>query len=359
LKLLPTLARGSSGRAEQMRILFVGFGNVGRTVARILTKERARFPGMGALDDLVVAGIVTRRGGSLACPEGIDLLGALESMETIGRFSEDMKGFCGMTGEEASAVLDYDVLVELSTLSIENRGEPASTHIRTALGRGCHAVSANKGPVAFSYRELSEIARITGREFLFETAVMDGAPVFNLCRSCLRGCSISAVDGILNSTTNYILGRMEEGADLPEAVKEAQKIGVAEADPGHDVDGWDASAKVAALANVILGGEITPFDVDRRGIGEVTCSEVREALRSGKRLKLICRAWKDEKGIHGKVGVEEISLDHPFSLVSGGGAVLRIHTDLMGPVIITQENPDLYDTAYGVLGDLIAIRQKA
>ncbi len=340
-----------------MKALFIGFGNVGRTVARILTREKARFPGMEILDELTVAGIVTRSRGSLACPDGVDLREALDRFEALGRFPEEMRGYCCLSGEEAAADLDYDVLVELSTLSIENRGEPASSHIRTALTRGRHAVSANKGPVAFSFRELSELAAATGKYFLFETAVMDGAPVFNLCRSCLRGCSISAVDGILNSTTNYILGRMEEGVDLASAIREAQEIGVAEADPGHDVDGWDAAAKVAALANVILGAGMTPFEVDRSGIGGLTCDSVHEAISAGKRLKLICRAWKDEKGVHGKVGIEEIPLDHPFSLVAGGGAVLRIHTDLMGPVLVTQEDPDLYDTAYGVLNDLITIRQ--
>ncbi|HOP51389.1 MAG TPA: homoserine dehydrogenase, partial [Synergistales bacterium] len=242
-----------------MRVLFIGFGNVGRTVARILSRERSRFPGLEVLDGLVTAGIVTRRGGAMVSSEGIDLDLALKDMETLGCFNEKEGSFCRITAEEAASTLDYDVLVELSTLSIENRGEPAATHIRTALKRGRHAVSANKGPVAFAYRELSELARNAGREFLFETTVMDGAPVFNLSRSCLGGCVINAVDGILNSTTNFILGRMEEGAGFEKAVREAQETGVAEADPGHDVDGWDAAAKVAALAHVNLVVQVPIF----------------------------------------------------------------------------------------------------
>ncbi len=338
-----------------MRVLFIGFGNVGRTVARILSRERSRFPGLEVLDGLVTAGIVTRRGGAMVSSEGIDLDLVLKDMETLGCFNEKEGSFCRITAEEAASTLDYDVLVELSTLSIENRGEPAATHIRTALKRGRHAVSANKGPVAFAYRELSELARNAGREFLFETTVMDGAPVFNLSRSCLGGCVINAVDGILNSTTNFILGRMEEGAGFEKAVREAQETGVAEADPGHDVDGWDAAAKVAALANVLLEGEITPLEVERRGIRNIGIDRIRKAACSGRRLKLICRAWRDQGGVHGKVGVEEVPMDHPFALVKGGGAVLRFHTDLMGPVLVTQEKPDLYDTAYGVLGDLVRI----
>ncbi|MDO9508745.1 MAG: homoserine dehydrogenase [Thermovirgaceae bacterium] len=340
-----------------MKALFIGFGNVGRTIARILTVERSRFPGMYPLDDLVPVGIVTRRGGSLVDPEGIDLRLALEEIESKGRFPKAHPGYSEISGEEAARTLDYDVIVELSTLSVENRGEPAATHIRTALSRKRHAVSANKGPVAFSYRELSGLAESAGKKFLFETTVMDGAPVFNLREFCLKGCVVTAFDGILNSTTNYILSRMEEGADFADAVREAQETGVAEADPRNDIDGWDAAAKVAALANVLLGAEMTPLDVDRQGIAGVTAGDIRKAALSGNRLKLVCRAWKDRGKAFGKVGIEEVPATHHFSLVSGEGAVLRIHTDLMGPILVTQEKPDLYDTAYGVLGDLISIRQ--
>ncbi|GAB6280942.1 MAG: homoserine dehydrogenase [Thermovirga sp.] len=340
-----------------MRVLFIGFGNVGRTIARILTVERPRFLGMYPLDDLVPIGIVTRRGGSLVDPEGVDLRLALEEMESEGRFPKELPGYVEIAGEDAARNLDYDVIVELSTLSVEKHGEPAATHIRTALSRGRHAVSANKGPIAFSYRELSGLAKLVGKKFLFETTVMDGAPVFNLRESCLKGCVVTAVDGILNSTTNYILSRMEEGVDFSKAVKEAQDMGVAEADPRNDIDGWDASAKVSALANVLLDADMTPLDVDRHGIAGVTSAEVMKAVESGKKLKLVCKAWKEYGKVYGKVGVEEVPVSHHFSLVSGGGAVLRIHTDLMGPILVTQENPDLYDTAYGVLGDLITLRQ--
>ena len=221
----------------KMRVLFIGFGNVGRRIARILTVERSKFPGIKPLDDLVTVGIVTKKSGALVSPVGVDLEGALWEMEKRGSFNEENRDFCPITAEEALSSLDFDVLLELSTLSIEKRGEPAVSHVRKALERGRHVVSANKGPVAFAYSELSQLADLAGRRFLFETTVMDGAPVFNLYRSCLRGCTVLSVDGILNSTTNYILGRMEEGTEFDQAVREAQEIGVAEADPSHDIDG--------------------------------------------------------------------------------------------------------------------------
>jgi homoserine dehydrogenase len=342
-----------------MRVLFVGFGNVGRRIATILSRERSRFAGMKSLDDLVTVGIVTRKSGALISSSGVDLEEALEQMETYGRFDDNARHFCRVIAEEAVSSLDYDVMLELTTLSIENRGEPAISHVRTALKRGSHVLSANKGPVAFAYRELSELANLAGKKFLFETTVMDGAPVFNLCRLCLKGCVVESADGILNSTTNYILGRMEEGTEFDQAVHEAQKIGVAEEDPSYDIDGWDAAAKVAALANVLLGGDISPFEVEREGIRTIDRERVRKAAQSGRRLKLICRAWRDGRGVHGSVGVEEVKIDHHFAQVGGGGAVLRIHTDLMGPILVTQEDPDLYDTAYGVLVDMLSLNNNS
>lgn len=210
-----------------MRALFVGFGKVGRKIATILSRERSRFPGLKPLHDLVTVGIVTRKSGALVSSSGVDLEGALEEMETHGCFNDNARPFCGITAEEAVSSLDCDVMLELSTLSIGNKGEPAVSHVRTALKRGCHVLSANKGPVVFAYRELSELANLAGKKFLFETTVMEDAPVFNLCRSCLKVCVAESVDGILNSTTNYILGRIEGGAECDQAAREAQEIGVA------------------------------------------------------------------------------------------------------------------------------------
>lgn len=340
---------------KTLKALFIGFGNVGQQIARILTREKNSFPGLAPLD-LKVVGIIGRSKGSLVNEKGgVDLQKALEEVEELGNFSPSNPDITSMTGIEAARTLDYDVLVELSTLSIEKKGEPAISHIRTALERGSHAITANKGPVAFAFRELNTLAENKGSVFLYETTVMDGAPVFNMARCSLKGCTVKGIDGILNSTTNYILTRMEEGEDLESAVKEAQEIGVAEADPRHDLEGWDPSAKISVLANALMDASITPFDVDRKGITGLSTDDVRKAVDSGKRLKLICRAWREEEEVRASVKVEEVPGGHHYNSVTGGGAVIRIETDLMGPVLITQEDPSLYDTAYGVLSDLMTL----
>lgn len=339
-----------------MRALIVGFGNLGQKIASILSRERECFPALGDLE-VIPAGIITRSRGALIDPQGVDLAASLSMMERYGKFDAGSTFYSETGALEAAQRLEYDVLVEMSTLSIENHGEPAVSHIRAALERGKHVVSANKGPVAFRYSELAELAREKGCRFLFETVVMDGAPVFNLARCTLKGCTVKGIEGILNSTTNFVLTKMEQGFPMEEAVKEAQRLGIAEAEPFLDLEGWDAAAKTAVLANVLMNANITPYEVNRSGITGITEEEITSARRRGRYLKLVCRAKTENGNIKASVGVEELLENHHFSAVSGSGSILRIETDLMNPIMVTQEDPNLYDTAYGVLDDLLTLHQ--
>ena len=131
-------------------------------------------------------------------------------------------------------------------------------------------VTANKGPIAHAYAALADEARRSGVEFRFESTVMDGAPVFNLVRNNLPGAKIRGFTGILNSTTNVVIEAMRAGRTLAEGVEEARRIGMTEADASFDIDGWDAAAKTAALANVLMDARVTPLEVDRRGIARLT-----------------------------------------------------------------------------------------
>lgn len=335
-----------------MRALFVGFGNVGRELARLLGSE-GRHPKLAGLH-VDVVGVATRTRGALANPEGVDLRRALAEVSDLGRFSPTNPDFSNRDTRAALSELEYDVLVELSTLSIADRGEPAASHIREAIRRGRHVVTANKGPVAYSFRELSRLALERNVRLLYESTVMDGAPIFNLARSCLRGCRVIELEGILNSTSNYVLSRLERGDSLATAVAKAQSLGIAEADPTHDLEGWDSAAKVCVLANALMGMEITPVQVRRQGILSVGMEELKAARDRGNRLKLVGRArWAGHS--EATVALEELPADHPFATVDGAGSILKISTDLMTPLLIQQTAPGLSDTAYGVLNDLMEI----
>ena len=338
-----------------MKILFIGFGNVAKETARILV-EKELYPKL-KLDPIIV-GVFTNRHGGVENNDGIDIESLMSNLKEKNSLASDEKELSSLTPLEAAQKLDYDVLVELSALSISGHGEPATSYIRAALERGKSVVSANKGPVAFHYHELKKLADEKGVKYMFESAVMDGAPVFNLVQRCMKGCTINGFSGILNGTTNYILSFMEQGGTFEEGVKQAQEAGIAEADPTMDTDGWDPAAKTAAFANVIMDADITPYDVERSGISEITPEMCQDALKRGNRLKLMCRAEKKDGKISASVKVEEVSKDDVMALISHFGAAIRIESDLMHPNTLVQDCPDLLDTAYGVIEGLIAISEQ-
>lgn len=338
-----------------MKALVVGFGHVGQKISEIIFLEREKYPGLTTLN-LSFSGIFTKTRGALSDPSGIDVLFALKEIRNEGKFNRNNPQLIHESLVQAIDNLEYDILVELSTLSIENKGEPAISYIRQALTQGKHVVTANKGPVAFAYKELAELAIQNNVHFLFESTVMDGTPVFNLAQYALKGATITGLSGILNSTTNYILSQMEKGQSFHDALRYAQSEGFAEANPQHDIEGWDGAAKIAALANVLMKANISPHDVDREGITGITPDKVKGSLRSGNRIKLICRAWWKNNQIYARVKPEMIPVKDPFAAIEGSGACLRIETDLMNPVLIIQDSPTIKDTAFGVLNNILAIQ---
>ena len=342
--------------SSPLRLLLAGFGNVGRTLAEIL-RDRDGYPGLAGLEVSVV-GITTASHGALTNPRGIDLARVLTELPAAGRFTGSAPGFAEPPTLDAIRTLDYDVLVELTALNVRDRGEPAITHVREALARGRHVITANKGPVAWAYRELAGLAAARGSAFLHEAAVMDGAPVFNLMRRCLPGNVILRLDGVLNSTTNVVLGAIERGATLTEGIAEAQRIGVAEADPSLDLDGWDAAVKLAALANAAMGADLAPETVTRQSLRDVSEAWVHAACTRGARVKVVATVERSGDGVAASVTAQELPLSHPFARTDGPGSVLRIATDLMGTIVLAEEAPDLKTTAYGVIADLLEIARR-
>lgn len=348
-----------------LRVLLAGFGGVGRELARILDR-RSDHPGLAGADLSLVA-ITTGRHGALAEPRGIDPAEALAAYAR-GGFAPGDPGFVALDTARAVADLDYDVLVDASPLRIPERGEPAISWLRTALGRGHHAVTCNKGPVAWAHRELATLARERGAAFRFESTVMDGVPVFHLARCGLRGATVERLEGILNSTTNVVLGGLEAGLDLAAAVAGAQDMGIAEADPAADLEGWDAAVKLAALANALLVGEgeaeLLPEAVSREAVDEETGKRAREAAARGERLKMVCEVgrgggagWGREGPLRARVEARVLPAHHPFARVDGASSILRFTADLPGTFTLIEEDPDLTTTAYGLISDLLSLPQ--
>jgi homoserine dehydrogenase len=337
---------------HELRLAFVGFGNVGRRFAALLQGPYARALGEAGAR-VRITGIGTSRHGVAIDEAGIDLRKALGLVAKGRSLAPLHRGAVVQGVRQFIGRVPADVLIEVTTLD-PRTGEPAASHVRWALARGMHVVTANKGPVAFRLAPLRRLAARKKRLFLHEGAVMDGTPVFNLVERCLRGARIVGFRGTLNSTTNLVLSRMEQGRSFAAAVREAQELGIAEADPRNDLDGWDAAVKGCALANALMGAAIRPPQVARRGIAGLTSRQARGALRAGSRLRLVVRGQRSRGRVRVSVRPERIPLGDPLS-GSGPDAALVLETDVMGEIGVFERGADVDQTAYALLSDLLEI----
>jgi len=216
-------------------------------------------------------------------------------------------------------------------------GQPAIDYIRTALSAGVHVVTANKGPVVHAYHELRDLAAANGVRFLFEAAVMGGAPIFSLFREALPVAKLERFRGILNSTTNLILTELECGSSFEAAVKKAQDLGIAETDPSFDLDGWDATVKVSALATVLMDYPLKPKDVVREGIRGLKPDAVQSAPMMGRRYKLVCQAEKHTDGtVTATVRPEQLSNDDPLARVDGATSIVQFQMDVIHGLTLSE-----------------------
>lgn len=341
---------------KHFSLALVGFGNVGQAFARLLLRKRQQLISDYSLD-FTVTGISTGRHGTAIDPSGIQLEDALElskSGQQLDRLSavripENTLSF--IRGCPA------DVLFENTPVN-HHSGQPAVDYLSAALEQGMHAITANKGPVVHGYAHLCGLAARKKRRFLFESAVMDGAPIFSLFRGALPAAELVGFRGILNSCTNLLLEQMEQGMDFAASVRHAQAIGIAESDPAADIDGWDAAIKVAALSTVLMGIPVKPQEIEREGIRAVTPQMIEDALAAGQRWKLVCRARRQDGQVTARVAPERVGPESPLYSINGTSSYVEFELDVLPGLGIVEKNPGPETTAYGLLADLInAVRE--
>ena len=336
-----------------LRLAIIGFGNVGQEFARMLLTKREWLLKKKGLDIEILA-IATRSRGSLLSKRGLDLERVLEHLKQHGSLKEFGPENTDVSPLSIIEKCDADVMIELSTLNVED-GQPAIGHIKAALDLSMDVITTNKGPIAFAFDQLRDAARIHSVHLRFEGTVMDGTPVFNLVEKTLPGCEIIGLAGILNSTSNFVLDEMLRGRTMQEAIKEAQARGIAEADPSLDIDGWDAAAKITALANVLMEAETTPKSVDRTGVSKITREELARAAAENKKLKLVATASRADGRIVLEVKPQLVGSESGFYCVDGTSSALTIKTDLMGDITVFESGPGTTQTAYAVFSDLLLL----
>ncbi len=336
-----------------VKIAILGFGNVGKAFAKLLTEKHKEIFNKFNVNVSVVA-ISTKSKGCLVNENGINLLDALNNLEEFNHFNEKRRDYRNISSMEIAENIDYDILFELTPLQIFS-GQPAIDHIKAALNRNKHAVSANKGPIAWAFEELNNLAKKNKVLFYYETTVMDGTPVFNLVDETLKFCKVTEVKGILNSTTNFVLEEIAKGKPYDEVIKEGKKRGFVEEDPAMDIEGFDAAAKTAALLNVLMNANITPYDVERKGIEDIDYEQIKNAEKRDNVIKLICYGGIENGKVIARVKPEEVSKNSLLSTITGTTSIVSITTDLMGTISIVEHEPEIEQTAYGVFSDLIRV----
>ncbi len=337
------------------RLCLVGFGNVARALARLFVRKTAILEQKYDIT-FSFTGIATGSHGFAVNPDGLDIQKALSLMES----GQSISSLSTLSVNDSLSVIresQADVMFENSPVD-HFTGQPAIDHVCAALEAGMHTITANKGTVVHGYRKLSELAASRGRKFYFESTVLGGSPVFSVFRECMPGAELLSFRGVLNSTTNIILTRMERGETFEQAVKFCQSIGVAETDPSADVDGWDAAIKVAALITVLMDVPFTPQRVQREGIRGITPEMIASAKANGQRYKLVCSAERTGADIRARVAPELVPVSDPLYGMEDSTTGVAFRTDVLGDYSIAEsERPGLVagpePTAYGLFADFI------
>lgn len=312
-----------------MKALVLGFGHVGKALA-------------GILPDAIEAAAICTRNGAVLNPVLDELLA-----ETDNRHLSHSRAFAAMDPLDAVQNLEYDVLVDLTPTNFSD-AQPSTTYWRTAFERKKHVVTANKGPLALHYGDVTSAAEENGVRLLFEATVAGGTPVFSFARHCLKGAEIVSAEGILNGTTNYMLTQMESGKTYAEALLEAQQKGYAESDPANDVQGFDALGKAVILANALFNQDTRYADHMPQGITEITVEDISAASKRGECFKLI--ATVDESTL--SVKPQQIPKTHALANIGDAWNALTFYTRHADAVTVKGRGAGGLPTASSVLNDL-------
>lgn len=338
-----------------MKLALIGFGGVGQGLAEILRDKADELRAQYGFTAEIVA-VATGTRGTLFHPDGLDIPLLLDAIH---------KGHLNHYPTSARLVRDWDalriagqsnaeVIVEATPTNLQT-GQPAISHCRAALEDGKHVVTANKGPIALAYEELSALAKRVNKQLLFEGTVMAGTPSIRMARQVLAGCKITEARGIVNGTTNYILTQMEIGLPYAEALAQAQALGYAETDPSGDVEGWDAAGKVIILAAALFGKTLKMSDLNVQGITHITPADIDAARSAGENWKLIARVTPGG----GSVQPMRIPASHPLASVSGATNAITYTTDLLGEVTLIGPGAGKVPTGFALLSDLLEIQRQS
>ncbi len=353
----------TGGAPRHWRLGLIGYGAVGRALGGLLqagaTELRERH-----MISVAVGLLATRREGTLIARDGAPRDGGIQlaglaalapGVSSPGRPAPDAESEAARVDGELVAAITrapVDLLIEMTPLD-RVRAEPATGHLRAALQRGLHVITANKGPLALHGPELRQQAAGARLGLRYEATLMDCLPTLALREAFVPLGSVESFEAIVNATSNFVLDAVAGGSSPAAAIAEAQRFGIAEADPSADVEGWDGAFKAAILAQLLLDRDVRAGEVDRVGLDAVSPGELAAAAAAGERVRMVARG--DRHGGPVRVGPERVPAASLFGTTGGFSMALAVETQYGGRLEIALVDPHVEQTAYAILMDLIAI----
>jgi len=328
----------------ETKICLIGYGNVGKSFVKLLSKKQQFLRKQLNLGIKLIA--IFEYNGALINRSGLNLVEIIDITNNFRNLSYWKKD---LTFKEVISSLDVDIIIETTPTNVET-GEPGLYHIITALNYMKDVVTSNKGPFYLAYNKIMNLAREKGCIVGFEATVASCVPILSISKS-LIGNYITRIKAILNGTSNYILSRMTaEGIDFSSALKEAQELGYAEAKTNLDIDGYDAAGKLVILANHLLGWSKSIKDVKIKGISKITPHAIELAKSEGLVIKPLAVAENNRLIVEPRL----IENDSPLN-INGTLNVIELNTEYAGPIILTGRGAGGFEAASALMNDLLNI----
>jgi homoserine dehydrogenase len=334
----------------KMKCCLIGKGNVGSCLLELIEEKKEALKHYYDLEIILIA--IFEFDGALINQNGLNLS---EIFKLGKNFRESQYWKPDITAIDYIPELNLDICIE-TTPTNPKTGEPALTHIKKALEHNIDVIASNKGPFYLKYKEIHDLAKENGSIVKYEATVASCVPALSMKQNLLAN-EIISIRAILNGTSNYILSRMSsEGVDFSLALKEAQELGYAEADPTLDIEGYDAAGKIVILANELLQWDLTIDDVKINGISKITPQAIDLAKSDGFVIKHLAIAEKNKLIVEPRM----IENDSPLN-ISGTLNVIEFQTKRAGPIVVMGRGAGGYEAAAAILNDLVSItisRQK-
>ena len=341
---------------ETVRLVLIGLGNLGRRLCWVLEEKRGHVRERYDLD-LMLVGAADSRGAAYDPLDGLDP-GRVAALKAEGGTVADYPnvGKADWLAPALVGTAQADVLLEASPVNLEAGAEPGLSCIRTALRRGMHVATPNKGPLVVAYQELHELAASHKVQLRFDGTVAGGLPALYLGQRDLRGATITRMEAVPNLCTGYVMDMLADGMSWEKATSQASEAGVLEGDGSWDLEGWDAVAKLVILANAVLSQPTTMDNIQRTGITGLAPEDLQSAQKRGERYRLLASAEREGEGSYAlSVAPVPLSPDHPLGRLGRKQMGVLYETDIYGTITAVIDEPSPVPSAATMLRDVLDI----